>query len=111
MKLVETIKCLRKNVHSYKFDNERFMKSKKQQEGFNIKFMHRLERIEKNMDKETESRKSRSHRSHDERRRTRSVYKHHHHSPRHSTRREHSSSSPYPVRNHKRRFGVDELYG
>jgi hypothetical protein len=73
--------------------------------------MQSLDIIEKKMDKETESSKSGSHRSHDERRRTRSVGRHHHHSPRHSTRREHSSSSPSPVRKHKKRSGVDELQG
>jgi hypothetical protein len=111
MNLVETIKSLQKDVQSYKDDNERLMKSKEQQEGFNIKLMQSLDIIEKKMDKENDSSKSGSHRSHDERRRTRSVGRHHHHSPRHSTRRAHSSSSPSPVRKHKRRSGVDELQG
>jgi hypothetical protein len=111
MNLVETIKSLQKDVQSYKVDNERLMKAKEQQEGFNIKLMQSLDIIEKKMDKETESRKSGSHKSHDERRRTRSVGRHHHHSPRNSTRRAHNSSSPSPVRKHKRRSGVDELQG
>jgi hypothetical protein len=111
MNLVETIKFFQKDVQSYKADNEKLMKSKEQQEGFNIKLMQSLERIEKKMDKETESRKSGSHRSHDERRRTKSVGRHHHHSPRNSTRRTHSSSSPSPVRKHKKKSGVDELQG
>jgi hypothetical protein len=111
MNLVETIKSLQKDVQSYKDDNERLMKSKEKQEGFNIKLMQSLDIIEKKMDKETESSRSGSHRSHDERRRTRSVGRNHHHSPRHSTRREHSSSSPSPVRKHKKRSGVDELQG
>jgi hypothetical protein len=67
--------------------------------------------IKKEMDKENDSSKSGSHRSHDERRRTRSVGRHHHHSPRNSTRRAHNSSSPSPVRKHKRRSGLDELQG
>jgi hypothetical protein len=33
------------------------------------------------------------------------------HSPKNSFRKVHSSSSPSPVRNHKRRTGVDELQG
>jgi hypothetical protein len=111
MNLVETIKSLQKDVQSYKDDNERLMKSKEQQEDFNIKLMQSLDRIEKKMDKENGSRKSGSHRSPDERRRERSVGRHHHHSPRNSTRREHSSSSPSPVRKHKRRSRVDELQG
>jgi hypothetical protein len=111
MKLVETIKLLQKDFQSYKHDNERLMKAKEQQEDYNIKLMQSLDGIEKNMDKENGSSKSRSHRSLDERRRIRSVDRHQDHSPRHSTRRSHSSSSPSPVRNHKRRSGVDELQG
>jgi hypothetical protein len=70
-----------------------------------------LDIIEKKMGKETDSRKSMSHRSHDERIRKRSVGRHHHHSPRHSTRRVHNSSSPSLVRKHNRRLGIDELHG
>jgi hypothetical protein len=72
--------------------------------------MKSLERIEKNMDKKTESSKSGSYRSHDERRRTRSVGRNHDHSPRNSTRRVHSSSSPSPIRKHKRRPKIDEVH-
>jgi hypothetical protein len=68
--LVETIKGLQKDVQSYKVDNERLMKAKEQQDGFNIKLMQSLDRIENKMDKKTESSKSRSHRSHGERRET-----------------------------------------
>jgi hypothetical protein len=57
---VETIKNLQKNVQSYKVDNKKLMKSKEQQEDFNIKLMQSLDIIEKKMDKETESSKSRS---------------------------------------------------
>jgi hypothetical protein len=70
-----------------------------------------LDKIDKKMDKDTESRKYESHRSHDERRRKRSVGKHHHHSPRHSTRRVHNSSIPSHVRKHKRRPRIDDLQG
>jgi hypothetical protein len=68
-----------------------------------------LDKIENKMDKENGSRKSGNHRSRDERGRKRSSNRHHHHSPGHSTRREHNISSPYPVRNHKKRSGVQEL--
>jgi hypothetical protein len=107
--VVETIKRLHKDVQTYKADNERLMKSKEQQDGFNINLMQSLDEIEKTMDKETESIKSRSRRSHDQRRKTRSVDRHHHHSPKNSFRKVRSSSSPYHVKNHKRRTGVDEL--
>ena len=64
MNLVKTIKCLKKDAQSYKVYNERLMKSKEQQEGFNIKLMQILDIIEKNMGKETDSRRSGSHKSH-----------------------------------------------
>ena len=108
MNLVKTIKSLQKDVQSYKVDNDRLMKSKEEQDAFNIKLLQILDRIEKKMDKETKSSKSRRHRSHDERIKTRSVDRNHHHSPRHSTKRACSSSSPSLVRKHKR-YGVDEL--
>jgi hypothetical protein len=42
------------------------MKTKEKQDDFNIKLMQSLDRIEKKMDKETESSRSRIYRSHDE---------------------------------------------
>jgi hypothetical protein len=75
-----------------------------------MKLLQSLNRIEKKLDKESGSSKSGSHRPPDEKRRTRSVSRHHHHSPRHSNKRAHNSSSPSPVRKHKR-SGVDELRG
>ena len=75
-----------------------------------MKLMQILNRIKNKLDKESGSRKSGSHRSLDEKIRTRSVSRHHHHSLRPSNKRSHNSSSPSPVRNHKR-YGVDELRG
>jgi hypothetical protein len=109
--LVETIKGLQKYVQIYKVDNERLMKAKEKQDDFNIKLVQSLDKIEKKMDKEIESNNSRSHMSHDERRKTRSVDKNHHHSPKYSFRKVRSSSSPYPVRKHKRGTRVDEVQG
>jgi hypothetical protein len=70
-----------------------------------------LDRIEKKMDKETESSKSRSHRSHARRGECEDVGRHHHHSPRHSVRRAHNNPILSLVKRHKRRLGVDELQG
>jgi hypothetical protein len=39
MNLVETIKSLQRDVQSYKVDNEKLMKAKEQQDGFNIKLL------------------------------------------------------------------------
>jgi hypothetical protein len=111
MNLVETRKILQKDVHSYKVDNERLMKSKDQHEDFNINLMQSLDRKEENMGKEIESIISKSQKSHDEREITRSVGMYHHHSPKHSTKRSHRISSAYPIRKHNKRFGVDELQG
>jgi hypothetical protein len=68
-----------------------------------------LERIEKKLDKESDSRRTGSHRNY-EGRRSRSVDRHHHHSRGHSKRRTHDNSSPSPTRKH-RRSRVDELKG
>lgn len=73
-----------------------------------MKLLERLNRIEKKLDKESGSRKSGSQRSLDEKRREISVSRHRHNSPKNSKKREHSSSSPSPVRNIKI-SGVDEL--
>jgi hypothetical protein len=87
------------------------MKARELQEYFNIKLMQSLNRIENKMDKQIESRRSGSNKSHDKRVRsmcTRSVGRQHHHSPRHSTRRACSSSSPVKK---PKNTGVDELQG
>jgi hypothetical protein len=105
MNLVETVKVLPKDVHSCNVDNERLMRVKAQYDDFNFQLMQSMKKIENKMDKETESSRSRSHRSHVEKRREeRSVGKH-------SFREELSSSSPSPIRKNKRRNGVDEIKG
>jgi hypothetical protein len=43
----------------YKVDNEKLMKAKEEQDGFNIKLLQSLDRIEKKMDKETKTSRSR----------------------------------------------------
>jgi hypothetical protein len=78
LNMEETIRNLQKDVQSHKDDNERLMKSKEQQEDFNMKLMQSLDIIEKKLDKENGSRKSGSHRSPDEKGRSRSASRHHH---------------------------------
>jgi hypothetical protein len=75
-----------------------------------MKLMQILDKIENKLDKESGSSKSGSHRSLDEKRRTKSGSRPYHHSQRNSNRRAHRNSSPSPVRKH-RRSGVDELKG
>jgi hypothetical protein len=75
-----------------------------------MKLMKSLDRIEKKLDKEIGSSKSGSHKTPEERGRSRSDSRHHHHSQRQSKRRAHSSSRPSPAEKHNR-SRVDELKG
>jgi hypothetical protein len=71
--------------------------------------MQILDRIEKKMNKETETSSSRSLESHGEKiRETISVDRHQPHSLKYYFRKVHSILSPSTVRKHKRRTGVDE---
>jgi hypothetical protein len=110
MNMVETIRNMRKDVQSHKANNERVMKSKEQQEEFNMKSIPSLYIIEKKLDKESGSNKSGSHKTPKEKGKSRSGSKHHHHSQRKSKRRAHRNSSTSPSRKNKR-SGVDELKG
>jgi hypothetical protein len=105
MNLAKTIKVLQKDVQSYNVDNERLRRAKAQQDEFNAKLMKSVDKIEKKMDKEINLSRSRSHRSHDDKRREeRSVNKHY-------FRKDHNSLSPSLIRRCKRRTGVNELQG
>jgi hypothetical protein len=76
-----------------------------------MKLMQSLDKIENKLDKENGLRKSGSHRSLEEKGRSRSVSRHHHHSPRHSNKRAQNSYSSSLVGKYKKRSGVDELRG
>jgi hypothetical protein len=69
-----------------------------------------LERIEKKLEKESDSSKTESCKTPERKSRSRSVNRHRRLSHKHSSREAHSSSSPYPTRKH-RRYGKDELKG
>jgi hypothetical protein len=108
--MMNIIKNLQKDVQIHQENNERLKRAKEQQEDFNMKLMWSLERIEDNLDKESSSNKLGSHGTPNKKGRSRSGSRHHQHSQKHSHKRVHSSSSPSPVRKH-RRYGVDELKG
>jgi hypothetical protein len=76
-----------------------------------MKLMKILDIIEKKLYKESGSNRSGSHRTPEEKGRSRSGSRNHHHSQNNSHKRAHSSLSPSPVRKHHRRYGVDELKG
>jgi hypothetical protein len=69
-----------------------------------------LERIEKKLEKESDTRRSRSIRNPERRRRSRSHNRHYRLSPKHFGKETHSSSSPSPTIKH-RKSGKDELKG
>jgi hypothetical protein len=104
--MAETIKNFQKYVQSHKADNERLIKSKEQQDSFNMKLLECLNRIEKKLAKESDSSRYESHKSLEEKREVKSSSKHH----QHSHKRAGNSSSLSPARRYKR-SGVDELRG
>jgi hypothetical protein len=58
--LVKTTKGLQKYVQSYKANNKRLMRAKEKHDDFHVKLMQILEKLEKKMDKDTESSRLRS---------------------------------------------------
>jgi hypothetical protein len=107
MNLVETIKSLQRDVQIYKVDNERLLKAKEQQDGFDINLLSILDIIENKIDKEIESIKPRSHRFLARREESRSASRHHHDSPRNLARRAYNNPIISLVRKCKRKSGVD----
>jgi hypothetical protein len=84
------------------------MRAKDQQGDF--KLMQGLHIIQKKMYKETKSSRSRSRRSHYEKRREeRSFDRHRSHFPKNSFMKKNSSSRSSPMRKHKRRIGVKNI--
>jgi hypothetical protein len=73
-----------------------------------MKLIQSLEIIENKLDKESGSNKLGSHGTPEKKGRSRSGSIHHHHSQKNSHRLSQSSSSPSPIKKHKR-YGVDEL--
>jgi hypothetical protein len=77
---------------------------------FNLKMFKNLERIEKKLEKESDTSKSKSVRTPERRRRSRSGSRHYCLSPKHSSKETHSSLSLFPTRKH-RKSRKDELKG
>ena len=92
MNMVETIKNLQKDVQSHKADNERLMKAKEQQDEFNMKLLEGLNRIERKLAKESDSSRSESHKSSEEKGKVKSASRHHQHTQGHSRKREGNNS-------------------
>jgi hypothetical protein len=99
--MMKIIDRLHKDAQAHREDNNNLMKDKEQQGKFNIKLLKRLDRIEKKLDKESDSSRIGSHQT-SEGRRSRIFHRHHHHSQGRNKRRTHSGSSPYPTKKHRR---------
>jgi hypothetical protein len=108
--MMKIIEILQKDAQAHRADSRKLMKVRDRQGEFNLRMLKSLERIEKKLEKESDSRKTESHRTPERKRRSRSVSRHRRRSPKHSNREAHSSSSPSPTRKH-RIFGMDELKG
>jgi acetyl-CoA carboxylase carboxyltransferase component len=65
--MMKIIERLQKDVQTHRADNKKLMKAREQQGEFNIKLIQSLERIENKLDKGSDSSKSGSHGSPDER--------------------------------------------
>jgi hypothetical protein len=77
------------------------MRANEKCDDFKMNLMQSLNRIENNLDKESGSRKSGSHRPPDEKIRERIFSRHHHHSPRNFNKISHIISSTSPMKKHK----------
>ena len=107
MKLIER---LQKDAQACLADSRKLMEIRDRQGEFNLKMLKSLERIEKKLEKESDTRRSRSVRTPERRRRSRSGSRHYRLSPKHSGKETHSSSRSSPTRKH-RKSGKDELKG
>jgi hypothetical protein len=108
--MMQLIEILQKDAQAHLADSRKLMKVKDRQGEFNLKIMKSLERIEKKLEKGSDTSRSRSVKTPEGRRRSRSGSRHHSRSQKHSDRETHSSSSPSPTRKH-RKSGKEELKG
>jgi hypothetical protein len=98
--MMKIIERLQKDAQAHRADSRKLMRVRDRQGQFNLRMLKSLERIEKKLEKESDSSKTESRRTPERKRRSRSVSRHRRHSPKHSSREAHSSSSPSPTRKH-----------
>ena len=108
--MMQLIERLQKDAQARLADSRKLMKIRDRQGEFNLKMLKSLERIEKKLEKESNSSKTESCRTPERKRRSRSVNRHRRRSPKNSSREAHSSSSPSSTKKN-RRSGMDELKG
>jgi predicted unusual protein kinase regulating ubiquinone biosynthesis (AarF/ABC1/UbiB family) len=98
--MMKIIEILQKDAQAHRADSQNLMRVKDQQGEFNLKMLKSLERIERKLEKESDTRKTGSRRTPERKRRLRSGSRHRRRSPKHSGKEAHSSSSPSPTRKH-----------
>jgi hypothetical protein len=99
-KMMQLIEILQKDAQAHLADSRKLLKIRDRQGEFNLKMLKSLERIEKKLEKGSDTSRSRSVRTPERIRRLRSGNRHYRLSPKHSDRETHSSSSPFPTRKH-----------
>ena len=95
--IMQLIERLRKDAQARLADSRKLMKIRDRQGEFNLKMLKSLERIEKKLEKGSGTSRSRSVKTPEEKRRSRSGIRHHSRSQKHSDRETQSSSSPSPT--------------
>jgi hypothetical protein len=109
-RMMKIIEILQRDAQAHRADSQKLMRIRDRQGEFNLKMLKNPERIERKLEKESDTSKTGSRRTPERKRRSRSGSRHHCRSPKHSDKEAHSSSSPSPTKKH-RRSGVDELKG
>jgi hypothetical protein len=108
--MMEIIEISHKYAQAHRADSQRLMRFRDQHDELNLNMLRNLERIERKLEKESDTRKTGSHSTPERKIRLRSGSRHCLHSPKNSIKEAHSNSSPSPTRNHQI-SGVDELKG
>jgi hypothetical protein len=98
--MMQLIERLQKYAQARLADSRNLMKIRDRQGEFNLKMLKSLERIEKKLEKGSDTSRSISVRNPERRRRSRSGNRHYLLSPKHFGKETHSSSSPTPTRKH-----------
>jgi hypothetical protein len=93
MKIIER---LQKDAQAHRADSRKLMRVRDQQGEFNLRMLKSLERIEKKLEKESDTRKTGSHRTPERKRRSRSGSRHRRRSPKHSIRK-HTVVQAHPL--------------
>jgi hypothetical protein len=94
--MMKIIERLQKDAQARRADSQNIMRVRDQQGEFNLKMLKSLERIERKLEKESDTRKTGSRRTPERKRRSRSGRRHRRRSPKHSVRK-HTVVQAHPL--------------